>query len=190
MTINEIASAVYGTYRLAKRDPGGLDYLDRSSEGAVKSFYAAVIVLPIHAVLTTASKWEFLQKAEIPTWFAFELVFYVIGWTLFPVLMITITRWIDRWNRFPDFLVAYNWSHIIILAAWLPLQFLRLTELVPMPVFHMLGLGLLVIVLYYRWFFFKVSLDITGGMAAALVASDYVLGLVMFQVSESIVYGE
>ena len=190
MTINEIASAVYGTYRLARRDPGGLAFFDRSSEGAVKSFYAAVIVLPIHVFLTTANKWEFLQKADMPTWLALESVFYVIEWTLFPVLMITITRWIDRWNRFPDFLVAYNWSHIIIIAAWLPLQSLRLADLIPLPVFHMLGLGLLGVVLYYRWFFFKVSLDVTGGMAAALVASDYVLNLVVFQVSETVIYGK
>lgn len=190
ITPNEVASAVYGTYRLAHRDPGALDYFDRSPEGAAKSFYVALLLLPVHVVLTTADNWEFVQTAYVPVWATLEILVYVIGWALVPVLMLPITRWIDRWNRFCDFVVVYNWSHVIILAAWLPLQTLRLTELVPLPVFQFFGFGLLGVVLYYKWYFFKVSLDVPGGMAGGLVAGEYVLSLIVFQISEAIIYGE
>lgn len=189
ITINEVSSAVYGTYRLARRDPGGLAFLDRSPEGVVKSFAAALLLFPLDMALTLASRWQSIATMPMTDWFLLESIFYVIEWTLFPVLMIPISRWIDRWGRFHDFLVIYNWSHILIFAVRLPLRLLLLGGL-PLPLFQVLALGLLAAILYYKWYYFKLSLDLTGGMAAALVASQYVLALVVFQVSDTIVYGE
>lgn len=191
ITVNEIGSGLYGAYRLAWRDSGGMAFLDRSPEGAVKSFYAAALLLPIHLVLTIADEWEFLTRtASIPTWLVLEATTYVIGWTLIPVLMISITHWIDRWDRFCDYVVAYNWSQVIMGVVWLPLHTLRLTQVISDTVFTALGLPLLAVTLVYMWFVFKVSLKTTGGMAASLVAGDYVLSLMRFQVFETVIYGE
>ena len=190
ISINEIASAVYGTYRFARRDPGGLAYFDRSAEGAIRSFFAAVLLLPVHFALTVADKWDFLQIASIPHWFALEVTLYVIGWTLIPLIMVTVTRWIDRWDQFCDFIVAYNWSHILITAVWVPLQILRIAEIIPLQVFQLFGFGLLFAVLVYRWFLVKVSLNIDGGMAAALVAGEYFIGLGHFVAVETFIYGK
>ncbi len=191
ITINEIGSGLYGAYRLARRDIGGMTFLDRSPEGAVKSFYAAALLLPIHLVLTVADEWEFLTTTpSIPTWLILEAITYVIGWTLVPVLMISITHWIDRWDRYCDYVVAYNWSQAIMAVVWFPLHTLRLAQVISDTVFTVLGLPLLAVTLFYMWFVFKTSLKITGAMAASLVAGDYVLTLMRFQVFENVIYGE
>lgn len=190
ITINEVSSAVYGAYRLAKRDPGGMAYFDLSAEGALKSFYAAALIIPFEFARLTANRWEFLTETDsIPTWFVLESLVYVIDWTLIPVLMIPVARWIDRWDRFCEFVAAYNWSHVIITAAFLPLHTLRLTGLIPLGLFQFLGMGLLFAALFYLWFVFKVSLKISGGMAASLVAAQYVIGLLLFQISKLVIYG-
>ena len=190
ITINEVGSAVYGAYRLAKQDPDGLAFFDRSANGALKSFYAAALLLPFDFAVTTADKWDFLVKTEsIPTWLALESIAYIIGWTLIPVLMISVARWIDRWDRFCDFVAAFNWSHVLITAAFLPLQTLRFTGLIPLGVFQFFGFGVLFAVLFYLWFVFKVSLNISGGMAASLVVAQYAIGLVLFQIFTLVIYG-
>lgn len=191
ITINEIGSAVYGAYRLARRDPNGMTFLDRSPEGALKSFYAAALLLPIHLVLVIANNWEFFEKGpSIATWMVLDALTYIIGWTLIPALMISITHWIDRWNRFFDYVVAYNWMQVVMSVVWLPLHALRLTEAIPEELFTILGLALLAVLLVYAWFVFKVSLDIGGGLAASLVAGDYMLSLMSFQVFDTVIYGE
>lgn len=191
ITINEIGNAVYGAYRLARRDPAGMTFLDRSRDGALKSFYAAAVLLPVHLVLAIANNWEFFAKGpSIATWMILDAITYAIGWMLIPVLMISVTHWIDRWNRFFDYIVAYNWSQVVMAVAWLPLHTLRLTEAIPEEFFTILGLAMLALLLFYAWFVFKVSLDITGGLAASLVAGDYVLSLMSFQVFENVIYGK
>lgn len=190
ITINEVGSALYGAYRLAKRDPGGMAFFDRSANGALKSFFAAALILPFDIARMTANRWDFLVETEsLSTWIALVSIGYVIDWTLIPVLMISVVRWIDRWDQFCDFIVAYNWSHVLIMAAFLPLHTLRLTGLIPLSVFQFFGMGLLFAALFYLWFVFKVSLKTSGGMAASLVAAQYVIGLVLFQISRLVIYG-
>ena len=46
LTARETVYSIFGAYRLAMLDKSGLSYLDRSPEGAIRSFYAALIVLP------------------------------------------------------------------------------------------------------------------------------------------------
>lgn len=190
ITINEVGSAIFGAFRLALRDPGGMAFFDRTPDGARKSFFAAALILPVHAVETIAARWEFLvETGPSPGWFALEFFTYVISWTLIPVLMIAFTRWIDRWDRYCDFLVSYNWGHIIFVAAFLPLHVLSFAELLPLSVLNLLGLAVLIAVLFYLWFILKVALDISGGMAASLVAGEYIIGRILFNISDALIYG-
>src|SRR5690348_16709460 len=41
-----------------------------------------------------------------------ETIGYVIAWSAFPLIMLGVTRWIDRARRFVDFMVPYNWSQV------------------------------------------------------------------------------
>ena len=50
-SVTEIAYALYGAWRLARLDSGGMGYFDRSIAGFWKSFFAALLVAPGHILL-------------------------------------------------------------------------------------------------------------------------------------------
>ena len=51
LSAREAAASLYGAYRLARQDAGGLDYFDTSLEGFWRSFYAAAFIAQPFALL-------------------------------------------------------------------------------------------------------------------------------------------
>src|SRR4051812_6647033 len=106
----EAREALLGTLRLARGDRGGLSCFDRSLDGFWRSFRAAFIAYPLYLVLVTmrvsVAEWERSGGLWIA---AVETIAYVIAWSAFPLIMLAVTRWLDRSNRFFDFMVPYNW---------------------------------------------------------------------------------
>src|SRR5215469_3477707 len=105
----EVQLAIVGSLRLARGDRGGLSFFDRSVDGFWRSFRAAVIAYPLYLALlsmrVTDAEWERSGALLIAT---VETIAYVIAWVAFPLIMLTVTRWIGRANRFFDFMVPYN----------------------------------------------------------------------------------
>src|SRR6266480_2709781 len=97
----EVRLAVVGTLRLARGDRSGLTCFDRSADGFWRSFRTAIIAYPLYLILLT-------MRVTVPEWersgglhiVAVETIAYVIAWTAFPLIMLTVTRWIDRAHRF------------------------------------------------------------------------------------------
>ncbi len=187
VTLNDMASAIYGAYRLARADTGGMAFFERSPAGAVKSFFAAVVVLPAYALFQAFHYWGQLGEIGLSKVVAIEGLIYVIGWTAFPVIMISVTRWIDRQERYVDFLVAYNWSSVIQTAVLLPVVIIAETGALPEPLIAIAGLVLKLAVLVYLWFVVKTALNIAGPLAAGLVFADYVLSLIILGVSDGLI---
>ncbi len=188
--VNEVGSAVFGAYRLACRDPGGMAFFDRSREGAIKSFYAAGLLVPFYLFLIVTRWWEDLDRLSPAYVLTIEVLYLVIAWTAFPVLMIGICKWIDRENRLFDFIVAANWAHVLTVAVRFPVIFLQRFELLPEPIVELLILVVMTLVLVYMWYVKKTALDIGGGMAAALTGADFILGALIRDVSYAIIEGK
>lgn len=187
ITINEIGSAIYGAYRLARRDSGGMAYFDRTREGAIRSFYAAGLLLPFHAIIVLGRWWEDMAILSVQRMVAIESLAYVIGWTVFPVLMIWIARSIDRSDRYFDFLVAYNWASLVTIVVRFPLFVFRRLELLPGLVTDILVLVLLVVLLIYRWYVLKTALSIGGGLAGGLTAAALFTNLLIRDVASTLI---
>ena len=105
--------ALNGALRLARGDRGGLACFDCSHDGFWRSFRAAAITYPLYLVLLTmrvsVAEWQRSGGWRIVI---VETIGYVIAWVAFPLLMIEVTRWIGRANRFFDFMVPYNWCQV------------------------------------------------------------------------------
>lgn len=187
ITINEIGSAIYGAYRLAIRDPVGMAYFDRTREGALKSFVAAGLLLPFHVVIVVTRWSEDAPNMSFEWVFVIECLAYVISWTIFPVLMIGVARWIDRSDRYYDFLVSYNWASLVAITVRFPVFAIRHLEILPEPAAQALVLVLLIFLLSYGWFVLKTSLDITGGLAAGLTVAELLLGVMIVDVIDTII---
>ena len=109
----EVRLALAGSLRLARGEPSGLSCFDRSLDGFWRSFRAAVICYPLYLVLlsmrVSVTEWQRSGGWRI---IAVETIGYVIAWVAFPLLMLTVTRWIGRAHRFFDFMVPYNWCQV------------------------------------------------------------------------------
>jgi hypothetical protein len=177
LTARETVYSIFGAYRLAMLDKSGLGYLDRSPEGAIRSFYAALIVLPAYAVLVVLRLWDVLPEVSLLRFITVEGLAYVISWTAFPLVMFHIAGLLDRSARYFDFLSAYNWSAVIQMGLYLPVVAIADSGLVPEGLGEGMVLVTTMLVLMYQWFIARTTLDINGGSAAGIVLLDMILAV-------------
>lgn len=189
LTTREAALSIFGAYRLARFDPTGMQYLESTPEGALRSFYAALIVLPGYIFLVLISQWDLLQQVSLLSFTLVEGIGYVVRWTAYALVMFHVARYLDRGDRYPAFLCAYNWSAVIQVTLLVLAFVLSLGKLVPDGV----GEGLVVIasvgVLIYQWFITRTALQVGGFMAFALVVLDLVLTEFITGLTEAMLLG-
>jgi len=178
-SFDEITRGLFGAVVLARGDTRALDFFDRTPDGALRSFYAAVVVLPLYAVMEALQLGGQSVAAGAPRILVVELLAYVIGWTAFPVAMIPLVKLIDRPERYFDFLPAYNWVSLVQMAVFFPVMLLTLSGALPPGIAGGLGWILTAALILYTWIVLRTTLGIGGGTAAGLVVVDLMLGLML-----------
>ena len=183
----EVRLALAGTWRLARGDRGGLSYFDRSFVGFWRSFRAAIISYPLYLVLlamrVSVGDWQRSGGLRIVT---VETIGYVIGWVAFPLLMLTVTQRLGRAHRFFDFMVPYNWCQLpqsaLFVLAGLAVEGGMLG---PQPG-ESIGIVAVFATLVYEWYVWyiaRVALDTTAAAAVFIALLDFVLGVMISQVT-------
>jgi hypothetical protein len=183
----EVRLALAGTWRLARGDRGGLSYFDRSFVGFWRSFRAAIISYPLYLVLlamrVSVGDWQRSGGLRIVT---VETIGYVIGWVAFPLLMMTVTQRLGRAHRFFDFMVPYNWCQLpqsaLFVLAGLAVEGGMLG---PQPG-ESIGIVAVFATLVYEWYVWyiaRVALDTTAAAAVFIALLDFVLGVMISQVT-------
>jgi hypothetical protein len=172
----EARFALVGLLRLVRGDRGGLDCFDRSVDGFWRSFRAAIPCYPLYLVLLTMrvadADWRQSGGLRIVT---VETIAYVISWTAFPLLMLSLTRRIGRADRFFDFMVPYNWYQLPQSALFVLVGLLSAGP-AGSPASQVIGLAAAVAVLGFEWYLARVALDTTRAAAALVVLADLMLG--------------
>ena len=184
---DEMRLALAGTWRLARGDRGGLFCFDRSLDGFWRSFRAAVISYPLYLVLlamrVSVGEWQRSGGWRIVT---VETIGYVIGWVAFPLLMLTVTRWLGRAHRFFDFMVPYNWCQLPQSALFVLVGLAAESEMRGSQFDEGIGIIAVAATLVYEWYVWyiaRVALDITGPTAVFIAVLDFVLGVLISQVA-------
>ncbi len=179
VTLQEATRALYGAYRLARMDDGGMAYFDATADGFWKSFFAAVIVAPLYLLFLLLH----YQSAEIDApflrYFSIEVIAYVIAWVLFPLVMAGLTKFLDREEKYIAYIVAYNWAAVWQNALYLPIQILVAAGALSTQAGSAIGISVLMAVLFYVWFITRTALEITALTAVTLVVLDFLLGLLV-----------
>ena len=156
----EIVRSVYGAIRLARLDPIGMEWLDRSPEGCWRSFRVAILLLPLEIVMTgivlsQASELEpFLRVLVVGT------IAYVISWTVFPVLSYPLVRALGKEDRYPGFIAAINWSRVVVYAVAVPTALLIVEG--PPGLAPFLQFAFYIAFVTYHWFIARTALEIPG----------------------------
>jgi hypothetical protein len=177
ITVREVSAGLYGAWRLAHGDKAGLSYFDASANGAMRSFYAALVALPIATVFMALD----LTHQEIAAPAAkVALVFllaFALDWAAFPLAVLKLAPAMGCDDRVLRYIPALNWARVLELAALLPAAVAGAAEAGGMGV--LLRLILMVVVLVYHWFVAKAALEVTGAQAVFLVGLNLMMGFVI-----------
>lgn len=183
ISLAEIGAGLTGALRLARRDPGGLECFDASLRGFWRSFWAAVLVAPAFIILDLLSG----DIGAGPRQLAVQVIGYVIDWTAFPVLMITIADSLGKWPNYTRYVVAYNWAAVVQMTILLPVAMLAV--LLPSHATMALAQFVTVILLVYRAYVAHVALEVGIGTSAGIVLLDVLLAALLKAVSDRLMGG-
>ncbi len=182
----EISTALHGAILLARLDPTGLRYFDRTVGGFWRSFFAAVMVAPVRIIMLIGSS-EIPAGANLPRALAIEAIAYVIGWLIYPFAMLFVIDLLKRRERYFDYMVPYNWANVP--AAGLSLMAAALGYVLPSQIATLLAVVVLFSVLIYQWFIARVALVVGASVAVALVLLDLVLFVAVAKITERLLQG-
>lgn len=162
----EIWSSIYGAFRLACFDKSGHNHFNVSVEGFWRSFFAAILVAPCHAILL--SQGVFGGGEAFSVWaFVVHTMSYAASWVIFPLVMFFVVDLISLGQRYTALIVAMNWTTVIST----PIMVLRIGILLTLP-FNIAGLLAEVIfigLIIYEWFVIRTALQTTGAVALAIL---------------------
>jgi hypothetical protein len=180
ITAREAAYAIYGAWRLARFDAGGVQFFDNTVEAFWRSFYAALIALPGYGLLVLLRVAGTTDAGAPPmTVLVVESISYAAGWFAFPLAMFYVARTFDLTASYFRYIAAYNWA--IVLQVTLLLGVTAVTASLPLApgVVQLVFLVASFAILAYQWFIARATLGIAAGAAAGIVALDLVLGLLI-----------
>ncbi|MCB1884946.1 MAG: hypothetical protein KDG89_13270 [Geminicoccaceae bacterium] len=167
MTWTWFAAQIEAALRLLRREPDAITGFDLSVDGFWRSFVAALVCLPGFFLLSPPNDPGFSWPSET--------LGYVVGWLVFPLVMVPLSRSLGKGERYVPLVVAINWGAVLQMAAFVTA--VTLSRLLPQPLGALLVLGTTVVVVLYEWHIVRSALATTAGIAAALTALDLGLGI-------------
>ena len=178
-TLREMTYALFGALRLARFDVSGLTFFDPSAAAALRSFIAALVILPIYILLIVVRPVADVGDTSWPTLMVVEAIAYVCSWTAYALVMDEITRLLDRGTRYPLFLSVYNWTSVVQMMVYLPTVMIAQSGVLPIDLSESLEFLVTLAILIYQWFITKLTLEIPGLTAAGLVLIDMLLSMLI-----------
>ena len=186
--IKEIASALYGSIRLASGDKNGTSYFNTSHLGFWRSFTAAVIVAPIFIFLLNV---RYIVSDSDINFFRFASTYtiaYVVGWVVFPLIINYITGILGNEKKFIGYVVIYNWASVLQNFIYLPFAILVEAHIIYGTASTIIGLCLLSLVFLYTSFITKTVLEVSNSIAAAIVVIDLILSIIISSITQKILH--
>ena len=171
----ELVASLFGAWCLIKFDPRGLSYFNCSVEGFWRSFFAAIIALPLFVALSSMHTYEI--NAESSSSFGVYLIRYAVGWAAFPIVMAILARMLDRTGHYVRYIIAVNWMAV---PQWALVLFASSAgTALGGAASGLIPVLLLLLLLYYDFFITRVALDLGVGKALLVVIIGVLLGFVL-----------
>jgi len=181
----EIHAGVFGAWRIARRDPGGMVWINDSPQGFWRSFWAAALVFPGVMALEILSGG--FGENPGPRAVLVKLISYVIDWTAYPLLMVFVAESLGRFHRFWRYGALYNWASVVQVGLLLPL--VSMTVLTASPILMLVVQALTVLLLVYRAYMAHVALEVGLGTAIGITFMDVLLALLLENISDRVMVG-
>jgi hypothetical protein len=189
ISAREIVSGLYGAFRLAILDRNGVQYFDNSLQGFWHSFFAAVLILPLYIILIALRYGEPGLTQDTFSYVSIEIIAYVMQIVAFPLLMIKLANVFDADKNYYVFIIAYNWASVLQSCFYLPIAMLIIAQVIPEPYAGTISFFAISAILVYVWFITRVALDVSAGIAIAVVGADFFLSIMIRTFSEGMLRG-
>ena len=188
MTGDYVRHALFTAFRVARFDAGASEAFDHSFEGFFRSFFAALLCLPLNVFLVVVEE-RFVNDGPVNRtsealantaplgagYWLIEMIAYAVDWAAMPLCMVLIVKLIGASHRYVPFVIAYNWgSCLVYLALTVPSIAFLLGIATPTGIF-ILSYAVAVFVLTFRWRLARETLQISGLNAAGIVIFDALL---------------
>ena len=170
---SEIIGSLRGALGLARLDPAGMREFTGTEDAFWRSFFAAILLIPIELGLIMADRAFWPEELGAGRLLAVETILYVIGWTAFPLAAIWLTRMVDREQEYFRYIAAYNWSQVVSTG------FLVLVRMLFGTGAGGIALIALAAVLFYEGFITRTALNLPVVVAAGFVAVGFLILMVL-----------
>ncbi|HSR55827.1 MAG TPA: hypothetical protein VLN73_06275 [Alphaproteobacteria bacterium] len=177
ITSGEISVGLYGAWRLAKGDKSGLAFFDATAEGALRSFHAALLALPIAALYLGLDLSQQPISAPLLKVLVVFLLAFALDWAAYPLVVMQMAPAMNCDDKVLLYIPALNWARVLELIVLMPAAFAGV--IFPEGLAGLIRLVLMGAVMVYHWFVAKSALGVTGAQAAFLVLLNMVLGIVI-----------
>jgi hypothetical protein len=181
VTAEEVNRSFRGAVDLLNRRVEGLEAFDMSETGFWRSFAAIWLTLPAY-VVSLAFERRRLGLAEPgaslldPVWLDIVVALaHVASFVALPLAMIVVARRLGLTRAYAPFVIVTNWINVGgLLVLSLPATLLLL-GLAPPSLASLFTLAFAIVILRLQWFATKVTLRVSGSLAAAVVGLGILL---------------
>jgi hypothetical protein len=174
----EVAASVYGTWRLFLGDRGGLGFFGTGRTAFWRACWVLAAVLPINLLIYLIQLVSLDRPVALGS-LALLGFAVVIAWYGYALLVHYVLPWIDRQERYHDYMIPEFWSSLPTVV----IQFLAIaldeTGLLPGSTGEVLTIASFGAALWLRAQIIRLSLDVTYGQAVALVIGSLVFHAVI-----------
>lgn len=173
------AAALFALKQILRFDPRGADMFPNTPQAVLSSFRVAFYVAPVYILQSLAHYLGGSEPLDAFSYIVVEVLSYVIGWVLFPVVILQLAPHLTFGKNVFRYLAAYNWLQVFISAVLLPFVILRALDLIspePAQLFIMIAATAFMV---YNWFVARHALKTSGGIAVGFVLLDMLLSLLV-----------
>jgi hypothetical protein len=183
-TREEIGRALAAAWRLFLNDPRGMAGFDVSVNGFWRSFSAIVPMLPFYFAAFIVERQVRLADPDQEaftnaTFFAAKTIIVTIDWVAFPILLGLFARQLDIGRGYAGFIVARNWSSLLIIIPDSALTIAFGLGLLGQEIAGFISLAFLFVILRYRFMIARVALGATVVFALGITFAEVLLSLVI-----------
>ena len=183
-----VQRSIDAAVRLALRDTQALSMFDMTADGFYHSFAAMIVGLPLYigflsgwhdmVISLAAAAGHPLDAAELEFGardFALSAIRYLLLWTVFPIAILFVLRFLNMTGRYSALVIAYNWSAIIVMLLFnVPLALFGLGVTSPFATVALL-FTIFGFALYYRFFVAVAALQAGASTAMAVAVINVMI---------------
>jgi len=185
ITRGEIVRSLTGAWQIFLDRQDAMRWFDISVEGFWRSFQAILLMAPLYLVATLAERQIIAEAAaaaavappDDTTFFTAKVVAILIDWGALPLLLALGARPLAITQRYAAFVVARNWSMVLMAVPYAAIAVLYGIDLIGMTLANILSAAVVIVLLRYQFLVIRHGLHATTGFALALVVFDFLLSL-------------